>query len=146
MSVLNQVAGILVLKMMLMHYLTVRARLMSGRHKWSEDTRTAQSIIGDTMKVLTLCWGPKIDVDRLVGVVHNSVENEPFFLVAASMLGGGHDDLMWAYCIARCLHAFFFLVQLQPFRGIAYSVALGINIYFGWMLAKLQKSSSSSWF
>ena len=146
MSVLNQVAGILVLKMMLMHFLTIRARYMSNRHKWQEDARTAQSLVGDTIKVLTLCWGPQIDVDRLSGVVSNSIENEPFFLIAASMLGGGSDDLMWAYCIARCLHAFFFLVKLQPFRGIAYCVALGINIHFGWKLANFQKSSSGGWF
>jgi len=140
-----KVVALLAIKIVLMHLLTVRARLMLGNMKrranddspWEEDERMP-GWFASVMKAVLCCRGPapsEAFLKRLLGVVANSMETEPWFVglaVAYGLRGVSSvsavryaQPLMWAFLAGRMCHAVAFLLALpQPSRALSYIVAL----------------------
>ncbi|KAJ9448166.1 hypothetical protein DIPPA_12342 [Diplonema papillatum] len=127
---LKLVTGVLTIKMMAMHVLTIRARVGSQDYKTSED-----ALFGFLTPLMRA--GPGIPLERLLGIVRNSIENEPFFLLVAFALQlfstppQAYATYLQAYAATRCLHAVSYLLKLQPFRGIFFGAGAVLTIMFG---------------
>eukprot|EP01059_Diplonema_ambulator_P036360 TRINITY_DN9028_c0_g1_i1.p1 TRINITY_DN9028_c0_g1~~TRINITY_DN9028_c0_g1_i1.p1 ORF type:complete len:167 (+),score=51.27 TRINITY_DN9028_c0_g1_i1:48-503(+) len=144
---LKMVTGVLVMKMAIVHLLTIRNRFIQGRFKVSEDhsfTNGGLKWVGDVFRVMLLAYGsPFSTIERLHGIVSNSIENEPYFLIACFALaqaGTTNSDMaqmVLAYGVTRVLHAFAYALELQPFRAIFFAVGLTINLFFGVKLTGL---------
>eukprot|EP01064_Diplonema_japonicum_P019036 TRINITY_DN2773_c0_g3_i1.p1 TRINITY_DN2773_c0_g3~~TRINITY_DN2773_c0_g3_i1.p1 ORF type:complete len:150 (+),score=19.58 TRINITY_DN2773_c0_g3_i1:47-496(+) len=138
---LKTVVGVLVVKMALVHVLTIRNRFISNRFKTSEDssfTGGGLKWLGDLFRVMLVAYGPAIStIDRLHGIVSNSIENEPYFLLAAfanlqfGTPTGEMAQMVLAYGATRVLHAICYALGLQPFRAIFFVGGLLINLFFG---------------
>ena len=97
-------------KVGLLHLGTVRARLITddmkreseGGKVWEED-QEINSYVVQFFKATLLAYGPTPAVSRFTGVVHNIVENEPFFLALAVGLGALGTPPPWA---TTCLYAY----------------------------------------
>ena len=142
-TVLAGVTGLLGVKLAVTHLLAVRTRLMTSQFKTAEDSTHMPWILVAMFKLLLGAFGPKFDQTRLQGITSNTLENEPFLLLMALMLGltglaQDHDILMLkAYAALRFAHAFFYLFAIQPFRAIAFVSGLSISLCFGARLALL---------
>eukprot|EP01060_Flectonema_neradi_P026949 TRINITY_DN36597_c0_g1_i1.p1 TRINITY_DN36597_c0_g1~~TRINITY_DN36597_c0_g1_i1.p1 ORF type:complete len:147 (+),score=26.43 TRINITY_DN36597_c0_g1_i1:72-512(+) len=126
-------AGLLTLKMVVSHLATVRTRIMTADFKADEDHGIAKPVL-NLFKVLLGAYGPTFEnPKRLLGIVNNSVENEPFWFAVALMLGqtGKANDtdskLILAYVACRFIHAFCYIFAIQPFRAFSYTAGLGIT-------------------
>jgi len=143
-NTIAKVAAILAIKMVLLHFLTVRTRLMQGNMKrstnadspWEEDTRMP-GWFGSIMKIILVCFGPtpsEAFLARLQGLVANTMETEPWFLglaIAYGLRGVSSiyavryaQPLMWAFLGGRLVHAAAFISAVrQPVRALGWIVA-----------------------
>eukprot|EP01063_Lacrimia_lanifica_P000107 TRINITY_DN10044_c0_g1_i1.p1 TRINITY_DN10044_c0_g1~~TRINITY_DN10044_c0_g1_i1.p1 ORF type:complete len:181 (+),score=73.66 TRINITY_DN10044_c0_g1_i1:68-544(+) len=137
-SAVWKVTGVLAVKQMVTHLLTVRNRLMTanltfvGQKKGLAEDDAMKSGFGAAfmapLKLLLFTWaGPTLDYDRLQGIVRNSIENEPYFLVAAAAVARQGGDLetltkfVYLYGGARVMHALAYLFALPfPSRAISF--------------------------
>eukprot|EP01061_Rhynchopus_euleeides_P027746 TRINITY_DN4512_c0_g1_i1.p1 TRINITY_DN4512_c0_g1~~TRINITY_DN4512_c0_g1_i1.p1 ORF type:complete len:176 (+),score=72.03 TRINITY_DN4512_c0_g1_i1:72-530(+) len=134
--VLAGVTGILGLKLLLTHVLTVRSRLIQREFKVPEDGNAKGPALA-VFKAVLCAHGAPVEIKRLLGVVSNSVENEPQLLFMGLMLGlTGHATandalLLKAYASLRIVHFISYLLALQPFRALSYVGGLLVNLCFG---------------
>eukprot|EP01059_Diplonema_ambulator_P015286 TRINITY_DN26393_c0_g1_i1.p1 TRINITY_DN26393_c0_g1~~TRINITY_DN26393_c0_g1_i1.p1 ORF type:complete len:146 (+),score=28.12 TRINITY_DN26393_c0_g1_i1:84-521(+) len=132
-STLGKAAGLLGLKMCVCHLLTVRTRVMTSVYKRKEDT-TIHPAIGTMFKVLLCGYGPSVEINGLLGVVSNSVENEPFWFAIFLMIGltkqttQNHIKLIWGYVLCRYLHALTYLLGVQPYRAFSFVGGLAMTL------------------
>ncbi|KAJ1447494.1 hypothetical protein M885DRAFT_575862 [Pelagophyceae sp. CCMP2097] len=128
----------LALKMGLLHFLTVRSRLISGNMKsgraasWAED-EAMHPIVVAMLKVGVGAIGPCLaTTERWVGVVANAVENEPYFMaLVLAYASAGVTLPTWAptlvatYVAARYAHAVMYLFPVVPQPGRAVAFIIG---------------------
>ena len=141
--------GALSLKMCLTHLWTQRTRLRTDLIKQPEDAallnpESELRIFGMLLSATTFAFfGPTLDSPaRLLGIVSNSIENEPFFIASCVAIALFKDHLATAelasvifyYVALRVLHAISYILALQPARGVFYMFALFIQIYFAIIL------------
>lgn len=133
-------AGLLCVKLMVIHIWTVRSRTQSDVEAQVEDTTNPGfAIIAMIVKFL-IGWGPRAKpVDMIERLAKNCAENEPFFMlvilaliqapVGANHLGLSPEALAFLvnfYTVARFMHTFFLLMALQPFRTITWLISTGV--------------------
>uniref|UniRef100_A0A6U6X3Z1 Glutathione transferase n=1 Tax=Zooxanthella nutricula TaxID=1333877 RepID=A0A6U6X3Z1_9DINO len=138
------VIGLLAIKIAVLHVLTVRARLMVGNSNrsanrdkpWEEDTRMPAWYM-KILQCVCFAFGPapsEAFLLRCQGLVANSQETEPWFMGLAVAYGlrgvtniyaARHaQNLMWAFLVARALHAGIYLAGVrQPFRAACWKAA-----------------------
>ena len=142
MTTLAGVTGLLTTKLAVTHLLTVRSRLIQGEFKATEDHSIPGPLV-QLFKITLGAYGPPVDIKRLLGVVSNSIENEPQLLFMGLLLGlTGHatandTKLVKAYAALRMVHFISYLLALQPWRALSYVAALLINLCFGARLTML---------
>eukprot|EP01061_Rhynchopus_euleeides_P000947 TRINITY_DN10688_c2_g2_i1.p1 TRINITY_DN10688_c2_g2~~TRINITY_DN10688_c2_g2_i1.p1 ORF type:complete len:149 (+),score=68.52 TRINITY_DN10688_c2_g2_i1:58-504(+) len=142
MNTLAGVSGVLATKLAVTHLLTSRTRSMISQYKAAEDASMPGPLL-QLFKVLLGAYGPQLELSRLLGVVSNSIENEPQLLFMALLLnltGHATDNdtlLLKVYATLRMVHFISYLLALQPFRALSYIGGLLINLCFGTRLAML---------
>eukprot|EP00041_Stephanoeca_diplocostata_P005077 m.56006 g.56006 ORF g.56006 m.56006 type:complete len:154 (+) comp15558_c0_seq1:68-529(+) len=139
-QVLNFSAAVLGIKMVAIHLLTARERMMSKDFSQKEDANaTGASISVPLFSMALLAFGPSLaDTDRLERIALNNVVNEPYFL-AVAVIGGltgtippvTGATLITYFTYARIAHNFFFVSKLTVPRALTYTVgafsALGLS-------------------
>ena len=131
---LSQAVGLLTLKIVVTHLLTVRTRMMKVTYKAKEDNSMPGPVVA-IFKLLLGAYGPTFEsADRLLAVAGNAVENEPFWFAASLMLeyaGKAKDtdvNLIWAYVALRYIHALAYIVGVQPWRALSYTGGLALTL------------------
>eukprot|EP00754_Rhynchopus_humris_P009155 Rhum_TRINITY_DN13943_c0_g1::Rhum_TRINITY_DN13943_c0_g1_i2::g.65609::m.65609/K00799/GST, gst; glutathione S-transferase len=138
-NVLAGASGLLGAKLAVSHLLTARTRAITSTYKATEDR--GDWALKSIFKVLLGAYGPAIPLDRLLGVVSNSLENEPAFLLMALLLHLTGDatasdvTLVKAFVAFRFVHALTYVVAVQPFRALAFVGGLLLNLCFAARLA-----------
>ena len=138
-NVLAGASGLLGAKLAVSHLLTARTRAITSTYKATEDR--GDWALKSIFKVLLGAYGPAVPLERLLGVVSNSLENEPAFLLMALMLhltgGASASDvtLVKAFVALRFVHALTYIAAVQPFRALAYVGGLLLNLCFAARLA-----------
>ncbi|KAL1524106.1 hypothetical protein AB1Y20_019016 [Prymnesium parvum] len=141
---LVKVAGALAIKIGVLHVLTARSRVMSGNASsgrpmaWEEDAKIAD-VAKSAFKVLLGAYGPTISTERLVGVVHNAVENEPFFLALGAAVAIAGNPPAWgatalyAFCIGRFAHMAIFITEVpesvKPYKAMLRAVPFLVGVF-----------------
>jgi uncharacterized MAPEG superfamily protein len=115
-AALTMGAACLAIKITVVHLLTARSRLMTGAFAQPQDKTNA---IDPLLKVSLVCVGPDFGVDfcpRSERIAKNCAENEPFFLVLATVAGLSGSvpaalgvTLIKTYTAARCAHTVVYL-------------------------------------
>ena len=130
---LGKGVGMLTMKLALTHMATVRTRMMTSTYKVKEDHGIGGPVAA-VMRLLLVAYGPSFEnTDRLLSVVSNAYENEPFWFSAALMLGlsgkatEADINLIWAFVAFRFIHAFCYLLGVQPWRALSYVGGLSIT-------------------
>eukprot|EP00754_Rhynchopus_humris_P009154 Rhum_TRINITY_DN13943_c0_g1::Rhum_TRINITY_DN13943_c0_g1_i1::g.65607::m.65607/K00799/GST, gst; glutathione S-transferase len=138
-NVLAGATGLLGAKLAVSHLLTARTRFITSNFKVAEDAR--DSPLKPVFAVLLGAFGPAIPLERLLGVVSNSLENEPAFLLMALLLHLTGDatasdvTLVKAFVALRFVHALTYIAAVQPFRALAFVGGLLLNLCFAARLA-----------
>eukprot|EP00755_Sulcionema_specki_P012250 Sspe_Gene.50940::Locus_28293_Transcript_1_1_Confidence_1.000_Length_704::g.50940::m.50940/K00799/GST, gst; glutathione S-transferase len=117
--------GLLSAKVFGLHVLTTRTRIMTGQFKTPEDNTIGKlPLLPAIFKVALCCFGPTFkDPSRLTGCAGNSVENEPYMLLLAVVMGLARTPpenagkLLMAYVALRYVHMLTYLAGVQPWRG-----------------------------
>jgi uncharacterized MAPEG superfamily protein len=137
-SSLAACAGVLSLKIGVVHLLTVRARFMTGAPVHSKDS---QLMFSEIFKMATLAYGPDFGgepfIGRLERIAKNCAENETFFLVTslAIILSGKVSEstattLIQVFTISRVAHTVFYSIgpSLNTFfRASSFVASLGAS-------------------
>ena len=137
-STLTTSAAILAIKIMVVHLATVRSRLLANYYAQPQDNK---SIISPIFKIVLCCFGSDFGgvkfVERAERISKNCAENEPFFLVLATIGGlsgaiptapsGMGRVLIQVYTIARCAHTAVFLLGETvntSVRSVTYTIGV----------------------
>jgi len=140
-TALGHVAGALTIKVGVLHLLTVRSRLITGDVKSGKEggvtqpAETAMSPACVTLFQLALgAFGPTLATQKLVQIVNNAKENEPFFLAVATAIAVGGSPPAWGatglytYCAGRFAHMFLFAFEF-PESLLPYQVLIRATPY-----------------
>eukprot|EP00931_Biecheleriopsis_adriatica_P037041 TRINITY_DN2126_c0_g1_i3.p1 TRINITY_DN2126_c0_g1~~TRINITY_DN2126_c0_g1_i3.p1 ORF type:complete len:231 (+),score=40.34 TRINITY_DN2126_c0_g1_i3:66-758(+) len=135
-------ATLMGLKLLVVHVWTVRARCQHDDEAQPEDKtnrgfRMISKVVGAVLAHGPMSKPPEL-VERLA---KNAAENEQFFMLVTLALvhapaGARHCSwpnetlvkVVYAFVALRFVHAFFFLMAIQPFRTITWLVSAGVMI------------------
>ena len=129
-------AGILAIKIGALNLLTVRSRLLTGDMSSgkeggvSQPADLAMSPFCVTFFKISLCaFGPTCKTQKLVQLVNNAKENEPWFLAVATAVALAGNPPAWGasaiylYCASRFAHAALFVAEF-PSELLPYQVLI----------------------
>lgn len=140
-TALGHVAGVLAVKVGVLNLMTVRSRLITGDMSSGKEggvnqpADLAMSPMSVTFfKTMLGAVGPTFSTQKLVQLVNNAKENEPFFMGIATAIAVAGNPPTWGasalylYCGARLGHAALFLYDF-PESILPYQVLVRATPY-----------------
>jgi len=152
---LGQCAAALAIKIGALNLLTVRSRLITGDMSSGKEGGISQKAdqnmspyVVQLFKTMMCAFGPTFTTQKLVQLVNNAKENEPFFIGLAAAVALAGNPPAWGasglylYGFCRYVQGLFFLVEfpdeLLPYQVLIRATPYLIGVFTMFRLAGSQ--------